>query len=77
MKLLVNLFTMQKNGAPSVTSQSHKLGKGCSLSIVQPGDVGDVPSFKIIRVGFFKFEIEVKSDNYRKFAVKVFDKGKP
>lgn len=79
MKLLVDLFTMQKNGIPSVTSQEHKFEKGCTLSIVQPGDVDDVPSIMIKRIGWFKFKLEVKSDNYREFEKKplmVFENGK-
>jgi len=79
MKLLVDLFTMQKNGIPSVTSQEHKLKINWTLSIVQPGDVDDVPSIMIKRIGWFKFKLEVKSDNYREFEKKplmVFENGK-
>lgn len=71
MKLIVDLFTMQKNGVPSVTSQENKLKKGWTFSIVQPGDIGEIPSIKIIRTGFLKFKLEVKSDNYRKFEIKT------
>ena len=79
MKLLVDLFTMQKNGIPSVTSQEHKFEKGCTLSVTQPGDVSDVPSIKITRIGWFKFRLEVKSDNYREYEKKplmVFENDK-
>ena len=79
MKLLVDIFTMQKNKIPSVTSQEHKLKKGWTFSIIQPGDIGEIPSFKIIRIGWFKFKLEVKSDNYRKFEKKplmVFENDK-
>jgi len=79
MKLLVDLLTMQKNGIPSVISQQHRFEKGCTLSVVQPGDIDDVLSIKIKRIGWFKFRLEVKSDKYREFEKKplmVFENDK-
>ena len=69
MKIEFISFIME-NGEPIIKRQVHKLGNGCSLSVVQPGDISDIPSIKIIRIGFFKFKLEVKSDNYRKFETK-------
>lgn len=70
MKLLVDLFVI-KNGFPSVDSRKVKLKRGDVFSITQPGfKDASVPPFKIIMIGFFKFRIEVKSDNYVKFELK-------
>ncbi len=73
MKIEFISFVME-NGKAIIERQIHKLKKGCSLSVVQPNDIGEIPSFKIIRLGLFKFRLEVKSDNYRKFEL---NKEKP
>lgn len=76
MKLLFDLFIM-KDGVPSVTSQEVKLKRGWTFSIVQPGFKGaNIPPFKIKMISFFKFRIEVKSDNYVKFETKLSHKDK-
>lgn len=66
MKIEFITFVIENN-VPIIERQAHKLKKGCSLSIIQPNDIADIPSFKITRTGFLKFKLEVKSDNYRKF----------
>ena len=79
MKLIVDLFTMQTNGIPSVSSQENRFEKGCSFALTQPGDISDVPSIMIKRIGWFKFKLEVKSDKYREYEKKplmVFENDK-
>ncbi len=77
MKILYDCYIINQKNIPTIMTQTIILKKkGWSFSVVENHELktNSIPPIKITRLGLFKFRLEVKSDNYRKFEI---NKEKP